>query len=744
MANNNKHITPGLYTKIEDLSQATAAISTTTLGLVGETLKGPAFEPIKITSKAHFLSIFGGQSPVKKGVNLKYELPYVANLFLEESNQLYVTRVLGIGGYDALTPYVITTKDENDDDVILAVIRSSSPVTISGEGTNDPTTSRTIINIGTKSYNTSFVYNDTNKISNIITRIPNEDHYLELYFQADLQEGQPVSLDVSNDSDKSAEFNVGFQTPQSPMVISDIDTNVSDMFRFISISDGNSANYEIKISFENIDTVSREFDVVIREYSDVDKTPVVLEVFRRCTMNPKLASYIGKRIGTYNGEYTVMSSYVTLELADNCPITALPSGMKGFELVNYADGFKVPYSYKLVQPDDASPRELRRNYLGWNFEYNSNDILKFHGVTDLELVKYDGFHLEDLSDYQGEKDGLQHPNNVFLKTNESILANRFTIPLMGGFDGWDIFQKDNFYKLADNDDYKSFIKATKSMMNPDETPINLFATPGLNYYDNSLLVNEILDMVEEDRGDCVYIINSPDYPEVDYDDSEAYALDLVDMLDASGLDSMYGATYASHVQHLDVQNGVNIWLPVTGEVLMDMAKTDKKQAPWFATAGINRGALKSARAKYKINTPASDTLYKGRINPIKTISNKPYIFGNKNLQTADTALNRINIVRCVLQIQKLVSTVAFSLLFEPNDDELQMKFKALVEPILENVRKQRGLIDAKVICDDSNNTAADRDQLQLNGYILLKPTNATEYINITYGVTSQGADFSIV
>ena len=175
-----------------------------------------------------------------------------------------------------------------------------------------------------------------------------------------------------------------------------------------------------------------------------------------------------------------------------------------------------------------------------------------------------------------------------------------------------------------------------------------------------------------------------------------------------------------------------------------MAEVDKKKAPWFAVAGYNNGKLKSPRAKYKITQSASDSLYNGRINPIKTVSNKPYLLGNKNLQVEDTALNRVNIVRCVLQIQKLVATVAFTLLFEPNDKELQSRFKALVDPIIDNVRKQRGLVDAKVKCDDSNNTDADRDELQLNGYIYLKPTNSTEYINITFGVTNQGANFTII
>src|SRR5690606_13135807 len=52
---------------------------------------------------------FGGQSIERFGNrDLKYQLPYVANAYLAESNQLYVTRVLGLSGYDAGTAWAIT------------------------------------------------------------------------------------------------------------------------------------------------------------------------------------------------------------------------------------------------------------------------------------------------------------------------------------------------------------------------------------------------------------------------------------------------------------------------------------------------------------------------------------------------------------------------------------------------------------------------------------------------------------
>lgn len=101
MANSNRvFVSPGVYTSEKDLTFVAQSVGVTTLGLVGETLKGPAFEPILISNFDEFRTYFGSTSPAKDGAgNPKYELPYVAKSYLQESNQLFVTRVLGLTGY---------------------------------------------------------------------------------------------------------------------------------------------------------------------------------------------------------------------------------------------------------------------------------------------------------------------------------------------------------------------------------------------------------------------------------------------------------------------------------------------------------------------------------------------------------------------------------------------------------------------------------------------------------------------
>mgnify|MGYP001023199105 CR=1 FL=1 len=123
---NRVFVSPGVYTSEKDISYVTKQIGVTTLGLAGETTKGPAFQPIFISAYDEFKSFFGGQNAtkVKETGVVKYELPYIAKSYLTKSNQLYVTRVLGFSGYDAGKSWLITSLG-SDANKVIAMLKNS-------------------------------------------------------------------------------------------------------------------------------------------------------------------------------------------------------------------------------------------------------------------------------------------------------------------------------------------------------------------------------------------------------------------------------------------------------------------------------------------------------------------------------------------------------------------------------------------------------------------------------------------
>ena len=136
MATNSKvFVSPGVYTSEVDLSFVAQSVGVTTLGIVGETLIGPAFEPIFITNFDEFQTVFGGTSP-EKFVNTqipKYEASYIAKAYLQQSNQLFVTRILGLSGYDAGPSWSVTTVANVDPSTIGVWCLSSQTLTATCE-----------------------------------------------------------------------------------------------------------------------------------------------------------------------------------------------------------------------------------------------------------------------------------------------------------------------------------------------------------------------------------------------------------------------------------------------------------------------------------------------------------------------------------------------------------------------------------------------------------------------------------
>jgi phage tail sheath protein FI len=290
-----------------------------------------------------------------------------------------------------------------------------------------------------------------------------------------------------------------------------------------------------------------------------------------------------------------------------------------------------------------------------------------------------------------------------------------------------------FKTTSGNSDYYAYVRGIDTFSNPEAVDINIFATPGINFYDHSSLTSYSVDMVEQDRADSLYIIGSPNYSTVD---------EVVGALDGVAMDTNYSATYFPWIQIRDVDNATQLYIPPTGEVVRNIALTDNVSFPWFAVAGYSRGLVKSIKAVKKLTLDERDELYKNRINPIATFSDTgTIIWGNKTLQVRESALDRINVRRLLLRARKLISAVAVRLVFEQNDDQVRNEFLRLVNPILDAIKRERGLYDFRVTVSSD---PADIDANTMRGKIYIKPTRSLEFIDVEFIITPTGASFDDV
>jgi len=1060
-------VSPGVYTTETELSFVAQSVGVTTLGIVGETLKGPAFEPIFVTNFEEFESYFGSTSP-EKFVNTqipKYEAAYIAKAYLQQSNQLFVSRILGLSGYDAGPSWTITsianmdpstveilsntqralstiayTADTNTNTVTIAATNLSAEtfynywnttyrkfdgststyfddisayllneVAITGTGQartvvwgalggnvystlsgvtnafglpeltfssstlsdteNDPwfyssfhqdppqgtvysgysfylrtaATPSVTNGVGTGNLQGGVfdftgdvgAYSGYNNIvlatlrSRGITEYSTTQHG-PLYQVTGLSDATLVTTGVYEDSqynpfsvfgitgtdkdgnnfnfeasldDTQANFiskvlgtgnfqknrvdvplfveeffptllNYGYgqgyirginanfvtnyesnyssggglvsqslgnyleryQTAYSPWIVSELRGNtVYQLFRYITISDGNAANKEVKVSIANMSFELGTFDVLVRDYFDSDQNPVVIEKYTNCSMDPSQNNYVAKKIGTADGEYAINSKYIMLEVNEDAPSDAMPCGFEGYTVRTYDVGtnpiepevfpiYKTKYAYPgevvsnppfgLSNGNDNSiisaGDNIRRTYLGFSdrigwdsnfFEYKGKQNPSAYTCTEQSYAGWNkqtkGFHMDsgasvclissiyvnsgqtafEVGSTSFNTDPL-NPNDPYYRT----YSRKFTVLASGGFDGWDIYRErrtngdefvlgksgylfgaqvgcqpypnatgwgafrqitveDNTSDYA-NTDYYAYKIGFETLNNPAIININVLATPGIDYVNNESLVRAAIDMVEIDRADSIYITTTPDFdllqPSTSMDNF-VYPQDAVDTLSDTAFDSNYTATYYPWVLTRDSVFNTQIYIPPTAEVCRNLALTDNIAFPWFATAGYTRGIVNSVRARRRLTQLDRDTLYQGRINPIATFNDVgTVIWGNKTLQIRESPLDRINVRRLLLQARKLISAVAIRLLFEQNDAVVRQQFLDSVNPILDAIRRDRGITDFRVTV---SNNPEDFDSNQMSGRIFLKPTKALEFIDIEFIITPQGASF---
>lgn len=614
-----------------------------------------------------------------------------------------------------------------------------------------------------------------------------------------------LSTDVNDYKD-------GFRCASTPWVVSELKgdgskVEVKKLFRFHTISDGNAANKEVKVSIQNIRPDEGLFDVIVRRFDDMDATPAVLERFTKCSMVPGTNNFIGFKIGTFDGEYIIKSKYITVEvIANDMTEACVPAGFLGYPMRQWGGVVKNPtMGYNVNVEDDIKPK---KQYFGFsNLMGVDVDLFKYKGKNAYDNINSlsDGFHLDArISAYKGDitvmvDDADKYhfitvsPNNILSATYgqkmqmpkigteeemrgtiyEDVNLRKFTVCFYGGFDGWDPYRdertngdkfKANKYKgkiangfganfsqinnaealeLSGNcitSDYYAYLAGARQFCNPEAVDINVFCTPGIDYVNQTMLSQEILSMIEEERGDSIYVMTTPDKPSGNSDNDMYYPDEAVSNLEDAEIDSSYAATYYPWVKYYDADNSVYINLPATKDAVTAMAFTDNVSYPWFAPAGTVRGAVDCERAHFITKLEDEDALYEGMINPIKTFATDGVkIWGQKTMYSADTPLNRINVRRLMLRVKKLITGACRRLIFEQNDATVKAQFEGLVKPILDDIKSKRGIYDYRLEVNDS---AEARDRLELPAVIYIKPTKALEYIDLSFVIMPESVAFN--
>jgi len=277
--------------------------------------------------------------------------------------------------------------------------------------------------------------------------------------------------------------------------------------------------------------------------------------------------------------------------------------------------------------------------------------------------------------------------------------------------------------------------------NPDTVAISYLVDGGFN---SATVANYIASIVGA-RKDCFGILGAR-VADVQGQTAATATTNLVSYrksLSITGTNSTYCGFFGNIKKMYNKYQDKYFWMSVSGDVAGLMARTDSTLFPWYATAGGTRGVLQNVTS---LGFNPSDTnvgiLYSSNINTIKFDSSSGNIVnGNKTLYPTTSAFRDINVRKLFTYCENNITRAMKFFLFEFNDVLTRSNVSAIVNNFMATVKANRGCVDFKVICDETNNTADIIDNNEMIIDVMIKPSRAIENISIRFVATRTDATF---
>ncbi len=787
------YVSPGVFTSEADLSYLPQGVAQIGAAFVGPFDRGPAFRPTTVRSQNDFTNMFGG-------MDTNFYTPYAVRNYLKNASQATIVRVLGLYGYNTnnTKPLFLYLTASGSGSWLVGVIHpTQTGVTLpTGSIVGSVPTNFSIVISGSSGGTTitSMSINPaaSNYFASVLGTSPagKYDGYVYAQFpdaaafiSGALQGSGSITLASSAGTELMLSGSVygTYREAVTPFVRSQlIGGNRYDLFRFHTLGDGNSANTSLKISVANLNPDPNggygTFSILVRDFNDTDSKLNIFEQFDNLTLDTTSENYISRRIGDsrpvidtngdvyMEGEWPNISNYIYIEESttlQSVPETALPYGFEPLAApVNLASVPAPDYVTTRYAIPVGGSTPVANNNLFYGFDFTQDTSLSYcnpspSGSIDSALgVHVVGFYATGSNEQPlGGADAgfdlsasLSSSDQSDIGISSNIAIRKFSVPFYGGFDGQNPAQirytgaailptNTMGFDLSDSskDGAQAYNQAIRSISNPDSHDLNLLIMPGVIYSQHPYVAQLGMNLCSS-RLDCFYVI--------DNDILGGTVSSAVNSV--SALDTNYSGTYYPWLKIFDADSNKNIWVPPSVLMAGIYAFSDRVSAEWYAPAGLTRGGITDAlQVRTRLSQADRDTLYQGRVNPIAIFAGTGIaVWGQKTLQFKASALDRINVRRMMIAVEKFIASATKYLVFEQNVDATRQRFLSIVNPYLSSVQERAGLYAFKVVMDSTNNTPDIIDRNLLVGDLWLQPTKAAEKIILRFNITPTGATFS--
>ena len=715
------HLSPGVYTREIDLSLYPAQASTSVVAMVGTAVKGPLNEATLITSPAQFTDTFGNPTP-------ESYLGYAALQFLEKGNRLYVTRVAATTGTDAVAS---STVDVVDGESASVLATNAQPYTVTADNN--------VIKISLDG-GADQVIELTEGIALSAQDVVDDINTQLVGGYAEVGTGDVVKI-VSNSLGTTSTIEIlnadatlfDFATTTQADIIATnnepytITTGAEDMIA-VSIDGGDIQEITLASGTQTAAQIAVTINATLVGAVAQDDGSGALQIISNSAGSNSEVAYHA----VANNAYTILG----LTISSQSGVSNVPAGTQGTDVLltvdaNSAGSWGNELSIEIVNRADGS-FDLNVWQGDIRLERFNRLVRGLANINDDNYIEKIINPQQDIggSEYIVVSDDTTNSGNPVDLAPASVAST-----LTGGADGISGVVDAHYIGVAFDDNYQS-ATGMQIYADAEKININILAVPGVS---SSPTISAMLQLCES-RADAMCIIDPPfglkPQEVIDWHNGQGFGND-------AAFNTSYGALYWSWLEIYDSANAIKLFVPPSGSMLGIYAENDQVADPWFAPAGFNRGRILTAlNVEYSPNLGERDALYGdgNAVNPIVNfVQDGITVWGQRTLQRKPSALDRVNVRRLLLYLRKVAARFSRYFVFEPNDPITWDRVRRTFEPLLSDVKSRRGLIDYKVVCDETTNTPARVDRNELWCRIFVKPTKAAEIIQLDFIILAQGA-----
>lgn len=382
--------------------------------------------------------------------------------------------------------------------------------------------------------------------------------------------------------------------------------------------------------------------------------------------------------------------------------------------------------------------------------YNADSVLEKYIVSMDNTSKDEAGnsrYIEDVINRKSEYIRVEFNTGVLTGTSKNYVFRQMVdIEMTGGMGATDIVRT-TFVATSD---------ATTYSMADVETALEVFVDPediSISYLTENMwggktsTIYEHLETLAKNRGDCIAIIA----PGVDIGGATVATIisDMATYSDTLGLTtgSEYGQWASFYPNCKMIYDNINdsyLWIPCSSDLVGMHSATDNGYEVWTPVAGLTRGVLRnSVKLAWSPTFNQRETLIKQRFCPIYNIKGTgPTCMDTSNLYNKKSDMAENFNRKTVNFLGKNIGKYLNQVLFEFNNEITRNRVLQTVTPFLVSVKNREGVIDYKVVCDTSNNTAAVIENNELVCDVYLKLQHVAKVISLNFIITKTSQSFT--